>query len=264
MLDAEQQQTIVTRLNRVEGQIRGIRRMVQEFMDTEVAPIAAEVDRTGAFPTRTVARMGELGLMGINVPQEYGGAGADTVSFALVAEELTRVCATHAVIYGANNTLTCNPINNFGTDEQKSEHLVPLATGKAFGAYALTEPGAGSDAAGLVTRAEKDGDDYVLNGTKVFISNGSIADTMIVFARTGGPGPKGVSAFIVPPKRTEGVTAGPNEKKLGLRASPTNQIFFKDAGRAFCLYVVLGAGGRAARLVPRVNQVLAELRIDPR
>jgi butyryl-CoA dehydrogenase len=206
-----------------------IRKTVQEFMDTEVAPIAAEIDRTGVFPAKTVARMGELGLMGINVPEEYGGAGADTVSFALVAEELTRVCATHAVIYGANNTLTCNPLNNFGTPEQKEEHLVPLATGRAFGSYALTEPGAGSDAASLITRAEKDGDDYIVNGTKVFISNGSVADTMIVFARTGGPGPKGVSAFIVPPKRTPGVTVGPNEKKLGLRGSPTNQIFFKDA-----------------------------------
>lgn len=206
-----------------------IRKMVQEFMDQEVAPIAAEIDETGRFPEGTVKRMGELGLMGINVPAEYGGAGADNVSFALVSEEITRVCATHAVIYGANNSLTCNPIKDFGTPEQKEEHLTPLAQGKHYGAYALTEPGAGSDAAGLRTKAEKDGDEYVINGTKVFISNGSIADTMIVFARTGGPGPKGVSAFIVPPKKTKGVTAGPNEKKLGLRASPTNQMFFEDA-----------------------------------
>jgi butyryl-CoA dehydrogenase len=206
-----------------------VRKMVQDFMDQEVAPIAAEIDQTGEFPEKTVRRMGELGLMGINVPQEYGGAGADTVSFALVAEELTRICATHAVIYGANNSLTCNPINNFGTHEQKEEFLTPLAQGRHYGSYALTEPGAGSDAGSLKTKAEKDGDEYVINGTKVFISNGSVADTMIVFARTGGPGPKGVSAFIVPAKKTEGVKVGPNEKKLGLRASPTNQIFFEDA-----------------------------------
>ncbi len=205
-----------------------VRKTVQQFMDDEVAPIAAEIDQTHEFPEKTVRRMGELGLMGINVPTDYGGAGADTVTFALVAEELTRVCATHAVIYGANNSLTCSPINTFGTPEQKEEYLTPLAQGKHYGAYALTEPGSGSDAAALKTKAEKDGDDYVLNGTKVFISNGSVSDTMIVFARTGGPGPKGISAFIVAPKSDDGVTAGPNEKKLGLRASATNQMFFEN------------------------------------
>ncbi len=206
-----------------------VRRMVQEFMDQEVAPVAAQIDQTGTFPEKTVRRMGELGLMGINVPSEYGGAGADTVTFALVAEELTRVCATHAVIYGANNSLTCGPLNAFGTPDQKAEFLRPLAQGEHYGAYALTEPGAGSDAAGLKTKADKDGDEYVISGSKVFISNGSVADTMIVFARTGGPGPKGVSAFIVPAKSTKGVSAGPNEKKLGLRGSATNQMFFEDA-----------------------------------
>ncbi len=205
-----------------------VRKMVQEFMDTEVAPIAGRIDQTGEFPHATVKRMGELGLMGINVPQAYGGAGADNVTFALVAEELTRICASHSVIYGANVSLTCGPIHNFGTEEQKQEFLVPLAQGKHKGCYCLTEPGSGSDAGSLKTKAERRGDEYVLNGGKVFISNGAVADTMVVFARTGpDPGPKGVSAFIVPAK-TKGVKVGPNEKKLGLRASPTNQVFFED------------------------------------
>lgn len=205
-----------------------VRKMVQEFMDTEVAPIAGQIDKTGEFPHKTVQRMGELGLMGINVPQEYGGAGADNITFALVAEELTRICASHSVIYGANVSLTCGPINHFGTPEQKEEFLTPLAQGTHRGCYCLTEPGAGSDAASLKTKAEKEGDDYVLNGGKVFISNGAVADTMVVFARTGEAGPKGVSAFIVP-AQTDGVKIGPNEKKLGLRASPTNQVFFEGA-----------------------------------
>ena len=204
-----------------------VRTMVQTFMDTEVAPIAGKIDKTGEFPTKTVERMGELGLMGINVPEKWGGAGADNVTFALVAEEINRVCGSHGVIYGANNSLTCGPINNFGNEDQKQRYLVPLAQGKHYGCYALTEPQAGSDAASLRTKAVLDKDEWVLDGQKVFISNGAVAHTAIVFARTGkDPGPKGVSAFIVP-MRTKGVRVGKNEKKLGLRASPTNQLFFE-------------------------------------
>lgn len=205
-----------------------VRKMVQEFMDTEVAPIAGEIDKTGEFPHATVKRMGELGIMGINVPQEYGGAGADNISFALVAEEIARVCCSHGVIFGANVSLTCGPINTFGTEQQKQEFLKPLATGEHRGCYALTEPGAGSDAGSLKTKATLEGDHWVLNGQKCFISNGSVADTIVVFARTNDqPGPKGVSAFIVPAK-TDGLKVAPNEKKLGLRASPTNQLFFEN------------------------------------
>ncbi|MBW3583852.1 MAG: acyl-CoA dehydrogenase family protein, partial [Euryarchaeota archaeon] len=202
-----------------------VRKTVQEFMDTEVAPIAAEIDKTHEFPWKTVKRMGELGLMGVNVPTEYGGTGADNVTFALVAEEITRVCATHSVIFGGNNSLTCGPINHFGTHEQKEEHLTPLASGKAIGAYALTEPSAGSDAGSLRTKAVLDGDEWVLTGNKTFITNAGVADTIIVFARTSeDPGAKGVSAFIVPVKGREGVTIGPPMDKMGLRASATNEI----------------------------------------
>lgn len=205
-----------------------VRKMIQEFMDTEVAPIAGEIDQTGTFPEATVKRMGELGLMGINIPTEYGGAGADNITFALASEEIARICASHSVIFGANCSLTCGPINAFGTEEQKKEFLTPLAQGVQRGSYALTEPGAGSDAGSLKTKAEASGDEWVLNGQKAFISNGSVSDTMVVFARSNDqPGPKGVSAFIVPTK-TDGVKVAPNEKKMGLRASPTNQVFFEN------------------------------------
>ena len=206
---------------------RMIRDMVREFAEQEVKPIAGQHDRDHTFPEATTKRMGELGILGITVPEAYGGPGADYVSFALVAEELARACASHSVIFGANASLTVSPILNWGDEEQKQSWLPDLATGSKLGCYALTEPEAGSDAGSLRTTAKKDGDEYVIDGNKVFISNGAVADVCILFARTGKPEDhaKGVSAFIVDTK-SEGFEVGKNESKLGLNASYTNQLFF--------------------------------------
>ena len=206
---------------------RMIRDMVREFAEQEVKPIAGQHDRDHTFPEATTKRMGELGILGITVPEAYGGPGADYVSFALVAEELARACASHSVIFGANASLTVSPILNWGDEEQKQAWLPDLATGSKLGCYALTEPEAGSDAGSLRTTAKKDGDEYVIDGNKVFISNGAVADVCILFARTGTPQDhaKGVSAFIVDTK-SDGFEVGKNESKLGLNASYTNQLFF--------------------------------------
>ncbi|HJQ92741.1 MAG TPA: acyl-CoA dehydrogenase family protein [Candidatus Thermoplasmatota archaeon] len=207
---------------------RAIRDMVREFAAKEIIPVAAKHDREHSFPMATTRRMGELGLLGITVPQEYGGAGADYVSFAVVAEELARADASHSVIFGANASLGVGPVMAFGTEEQKRAWLPGLATGKKLGCYALTEPEAGSDAGSLRTTARRDGDRYVIDGAKQFITNGGVADVCIVFARTD---PKssdaaGVSAFIVD-TRSKGFKVGRNEEKLGLNASYTNQLFFE-------------------------------------
>ncbi|MBW3583854.1 MAG: acyl-CoA dehydrogenase family protein [Euryarchaeota archaeon] len=206
-----------------------VRKMVHDFLEAEVRPIADKIDESGEYPEATVRRMAELGLLGINVPEEHGGAGLDAVTGALVGEEMSRVCRNHAGIMGAHNTLACGPIVDFGTPEQKQRFLPDLASGKAIGSYCLTEPHAGSDPANMKTKAEADGDEWVLTGSKCFISNARVSGTMIVFARSNDrPGAKGVSAFIVPTK-TEGITIGADEKKLGLRAQPTNQVDFDHA-----------------------------------
>jgi acyl-CoA dehydrogenase len=205
-----------------------IRDTVHRFCQGEVKPRAAAIDRTGEFPYDLVRRMADLGLLGMTVPNQWGGAGTDYVSFALAAEEITRASATLSVIFGANNSLTCGPINFFGTDEQKERFLRPLAQGRHLGAYALTEPHAGSDAANLRTTARREGDTYVLNGQKTFITNGSIADTTIVFATVDAKmGPKGITAFIVP-KGTQGLVVGEDFEKMGLHGSPTSQLLFDD------------------------------------
>ncbi len=206
-----------------------IRDMVREFAEKEIKPIAAEIDRNHEFPMKTAKRMGELGLLGITVPEEYGGPGADYVSFALVSEEIARACASHSVIFGANASLTVGPILNYGSEEQKHAYLPKLTNGEYFGCYGLTEPTAGSDAGSLKTTAIKEGDEYVVNGGKIFISNGAVADICVLFARTdpSNPGPGGVSAFIVDTK-SDGFTVGKNEEKMGLNASYTNQLFFED------------------------------------
>jgi butyryl-CoA dehydrogenase len=205
---------------------RMIRDMVREFAESEIKPIARDMDRNHAFPEQTAKRMGELGLLGITVPEEYGGPGADYISFALVAEEIARADASHSVIFGACASLSVGPLLNFGSEAQKKEWLPRFAGGDAMGCYALTEPEAGSDAGSLQTTAKKDGDHYVLDGQKVFCSNAAVADVCILFARTGSreSGPKGVSAFVVPTD-TEGFRVGKNESKLGLNASYTNQIY---------------------------------------
>jgi butyryl-CoA dehydrogenase len=205
-----------------------LRQTVREFCEKELREVARTIDRSHEFPRKTVTRMAELGLLGMPVPPEYGGAGADYVSFGLVAEELARVSATHAVIFGANNSLTCGPIMNWGTEEQKRKFLVPLAQGKHLGAYALSEPHAGSDAASLSTTATREGDSYRINGQKTFITNGSVADTTIVFATVDkSKGPKGITAFIVP-KGTKGLQIGEDFEKMGLNGSATTPLLFDD------------------------------------
>ncbi len=202
--------------------------MVHEFCDKEVKPQAAKIDKTGEFPRNLVKRMGELGILGMYVPTEYGGAGSDYVSFGLAAEELTWASATISVIWGANTSLTCGPILRHGTEAQKNKWLPKLCSGESQGAYALTEPQAGSDAASLQTSAVREGDSYVLNGQKTFITNGSVADLIIVFAtvdRTKGS--KGITAFVVP-KGTPGLNVGEDFEKMGLHGSPTSQLLFDD------------------------------------
>ncbi len=208
---------------------RMIRDMVRELAEKEIMPVAGKHDAEHTFPEATAKRMGELGLFGITVPEAYGGPGADYVSFAIAAEEIARACASHSVIYGASASLTVGPILHHGTEEQKHQYLTPMAQGTSMGCYALTEPEAGSDAGSLKTSATKDGDEWVINGQKVYISNGAVADTCVLFARTdpATTDARGISAFIVETD-WEGFNVGKNEEKLGLNASYTNQLFFDN------------------------------------
>jgi len=203
-----------------------IRKMVREFAEKELAPHAAEVDAKGQFPWEAVHKMGELGLLGLNVPEAYGGVGADMVSYALAIEEIARACGSTALTVAAH-ALCTTPLALFGSEEQKRKYLVPLAQGK-LGAFGLTEPGAGSDAASLKTTATRDGDSWVLNGSKIFITNGGLADVLIIVAVTDkSKGTRGISAFIVE-KGTPGFTPGREEEKMGLRGSLTSQLFFEN------------------------------------
>ncbi|MEK6985607.1 MAG: acyl-CoA dehydrogenase family protein, partial [Candidatus Thermoplasmatota archaeon] len=206
-----------------------VRDMVREFARAEVTPVAARHDRDHSFPMATAKRMGELGLLGITVPELYGGPGADYVSFALVAEELAVADASHSVIFGANASLSVGPILNFGTEAQKTRYLPGLSSGAILGCYALTESQSGSDAGSLTTTARRVGDTYVVNGAKQFITNGAVADLCVLFARTdpNSKDAKGISAFLVETK-TKGFKVGRNEHKLGLNASTTNQLFFEE------------------------------------
>jgi alkylation response protein AidB-like acyl-CoA dehydrogenase len=207
---------------------RMIRDLARDFAQNEIAPIAAGIDETGEFPYETVKKMGELGLMGLEVPEEYGGAGADTVSYVLAVEEISKACAAHGVILSVNNSLVCYGIDKFGTEEQKQRFLVPLASGQAIGAYALTEPQSGSDAGNIRTIAVRDGDDYVISGHKSWITSGPVADYIVTFATTDpGLGYRGTSAFIVDTK-LPGIVKGKIEPKLGIRASATCEFFFED------------------------------------
>jgi len=206
-----------------------VRELVRDFAEREVRPIAAPIDASHEFPAETVRKMGELGLMGMFVPSEYGGAGMDFVSYVVAIEELSRVCASHGVIASVNNSLVCYPLLAFGNEEQKRKYLVPLAQGARLGAYCLTEPNAGSNAANQQTTAVRDGDHYVLNGTKLFVTNAGPADVLIVYASTDrSKGTKGISAFVVEAD-TPGVTKGKKEKKLGIHASDTREIALQGA-----------------------------------
>ena len=209
------------------------RTLFKEFAEKEVKPLAQDVDENEQFPVETVAKMAKAGFLGIPVPKEYGGQGCDPLTYVMCVEELSKVCGTTGVIVSAHTSLCIDPIQTFGTEEQKKKYIPDLASGKKLGAFGLTEPGAGTDAQGQQTKAVLDGDEWVLNGSKCFITNGSYADVYIVIAVTGvvekrGRKMKEISAFIVE-KGTPGFTFGTKEKKMGIRGSATYELIFEDS-----------------------------------
>ncbi len=209
------------------------RTLFRDFAEKEVKPLAQEVDEKEEFPRATVEKMAKLGFLGIPIPKEYGGQGCDPLTYAMCVEELSKVCGTTGVIVSAHTSLCCDPILTYGTEEQKQKYLVPLAKGEKLGAFGLTEPGAGTDAQGQQTKAYLDGDEWVLNGSKIFITNGKEADVYVIFAVTGvtedkkGRKKKMISAFIVE-KGTPGFSFGTKEKKMGIRGSSTYELIFTD------------------------------------
>jgi alkylation response protein AidB-like acyl-CoA dehydrogenase len=212
----------------LSGEQEMIRAVAREFANDEVRPIAAEIDREGRFPHETVKRMGELGLLGIMVPADYGGGGADAVSYAAAMEEIAKACASHAVVMSVNNSLFCEPVAKYATEEQKQRFLIPFASGQKLGCFALTEPQAGSDATNQATLAVRDGDHYVINGRKVFVTTGREASAALVFCQSNREqGHRGISAFIVE-KGARGFLVPKVEDKLGLRASDTAEFVFED------------------------------------
>lgn len=199
--------------------------MVRDFVNNEVVPFVPNMEK-GEFPRHLIKKMGELGLMGIPIPTKYGGAGMDFMSYILTIYEISKVSPALGVILSVHTSVGTNPILFFGTEEQKQKFVPKLATGQYLGAFCLTEPSAGSDASSLQTRATKDGNEYIINGSKIFITNGGEADVYIVFAKTNSKaGSKGVSAFIVE-KGTPGLVIGKDEKKMGLKGSRTVQLTF--------------------------------------
>jgi len=209
-------------------QQRMIRDMARDFAAKEVAPIAAEADEKEQFPAEVVKKMGELGFMGMNVPEEFGGAGLDAVCYAVALEEVSKACASTGVIMSVNNSLVCWPLETYGNQEQKEKWLTPLAKGEKLGAYCLSEPGAGTDAAAQTTTAKQDGDSWVINGMKNFITNGANADILLVFAHTNPElKHKGIRAFIVE-NTAEGFSVIRKEEEMGIQASDTAQLAFHD------------------------------------
>jgi butyryl-CoA dehydrogenase len=232
-----------------------VRKMVRDFAEAELRPIAAEIDKTCEYPKETVKKMGKLGLMGMTVSKDYGGGGLDSVSYAIGVEEISRVCASHGVVMSVNNSLACFPIETFGTEEQKKKYLTPLASGKNLGAFGLTKPSAGTDAASQQTVAKKTDEGYIINGSKIFITNGAVADTIVIFAMTDkSKGTRGISAFIVDSK-TPGFSIGTVEDKMGIRGSVQAELVFEDMllppenllgdeGRGFKIAMLTLDGGR--------------------
>jgi butyryl-CoA dehydrogenase len=227
----------------------------REFAENEVKPLAKEIDETERFPLETIEKMAAMGMMGLPVPEEYGGSGLDQLGYVLAVEELAKVCATTSIILSAHTSLCCWPIMKFGTEEQKQKYLVPLAKGEKIGAFALTEPAAGTDASMQQSSAVLEGNHYVLNGSKIFITSATYADVFIVFAMTDKEqGTRGITAFILE-KGMPGFTVGKPENKMGLRASATCELFFDnvsipaenrlgDEGRGFKIAMATLDGGR--------------------
>lgn len=205
-----------------------MRKLFREFSEKEVKPIAADIDEEERFPVETVEKMKAIGMMGIPFESRYGGSDGDNLSYILAVEELSKVCGTTGVILSAHTSLGCNPIYTYGNEEQKMKYLVPLARGEKLGAFGLTEPNAGTDAAMQQTVAIREGDYYRINGSKIFITNGGYADTYIVFAMTDkSKGNRGISAFILE-KGMDGFSIGKTEHKLGIKGSSTTELIFKD------------------------------------
>lgn len=205
-----------------------IQQAAKDFAQNEIAPIAAEYDESEGFPAETIRKMGEMGLMGIEVPEEYGGAGMDTLSYVLALTEICKADASHGIIMSVNNSLYCSAVNTFGTEEQREKFLTPVASGELVGAYALTEPASGSDASAMRSRAELDGDVYVINGRKSWVTSGPYAGLLILFTVTDPKKKhKGITAFIIDPEKP-GLTRGKEEPKLGIRASGTCELLFED------------------------------------
>ena len=229
--------------------------MYRDFAQKKVKPLAAEIDKTERFPEETVTEMAEMGLLGIPFPESYGGADMDNLSYAQCVEEISKVCASTGVIVSAHTSLCATPIYMFGTEEQKQKYLVPLASGQKLGAFGLTEPGAGTDASGQKTVAVKDGDHYVLSGSKIFITNAGPAEIYVIFAMTNKEaGTRGISAFIVE-KGFKGFSIGKKEDKMGIRASSTCELVFEDCivpaenllgeeGKGFKIAMMTLDGGR--------------------
>ncbi len=205
-----------------------LQQSVREFAQAEVKPLAKEIDETGRFPREIFRKAAELGLTGVALPEEWGGAGFDHVSYTIVIEEISRVCASTGVILSVQNSLYCDPINRFGNEEQKKKFLLPYARGEKIGCYALTEPQAGSNAAALRTVAVRRGEHYVVNGTKAWITNGGAADAAVVYVNTEPEkGEKGITALVIE-KGTPGFAVGKEEKKLGINATACTELSFTD------------------------------------
>ena len=242
------------KLNEMEQEILD---MLHDFCIKEVKPIAAELDEKEEFTQNAREKLAEMGMLGTYIPEEYGGAGLSYLTYIVCCEELAKYCASTSIMFSVHGSLCSWPILEFGTEEQKQKYLVPLAQGEKLGAMGLTEPGAGTDANGVRTTAELKGDKYILNGTKIFITNGYYADTYVIFARTNpdlSVGHKGLSAFIVE-KGFKGFSFGTKEKKMGIRASATYELVFDNCevpaenllgkeGEGFKIAMMLLDGGR--------------------
>jgi alkylation response protein AidB-like acyl-CoA dehydrogenase len=231
------------------------RETIRDFVLRELEPVAAEIERKGEFPWDIIRKLGDMGIMGVNYPQEFGGLGLDTVCYAIAVEEISRACGSTGITVAAHNSLAIAPIYLFGTEEQKSKYVPPLARGQKMGAFGLTEPEAGSDAGATKTRAVLDGDSWVINGSKCFITNASVAETYVITARSGdAPGTRGISSFILE-KGMQGLKVGKKENKMGLRGSDTAELYFEDLrvpgenllgneGEGFKQFMITLDGGR--------------------